>query len=124
VEHSVLSAGVIVAEGAIIKDSIILSDSLVGSHSTVNYSILDKEVVVEAGCYLGFGDDFRVNRREPKVINTGITLVGKKAKIPPGVRIGHNCVICCGVTEDDFPAPEVQSGETIKPRRRSRVHRP
>jgi len=124
VEHSVLSGGVIVAEGAVVKDSIILSDSLVGSHSTVDRSILDKEVVVEAGCYLGFGDDFRVNRREPKVVNTGITLVGKKAKIPPGVRIGRNCVICCGVTEDNFLTPEIQSGETIKPRRRSRVRRP
>jgi len=124
VEHSILSPGVIVSEGAVVKDSIILSDSIVGSHSIIDRSIIDKEVEVEAGCHVGFGDDFRINRREPKAVNTGITLVGKKAKISPGVRIGRNCVICCGVTEDDFLTSEIQSGETIRPRRRGRVRRP
>ncbi|MFC2047894.1 glucose-1-phosphate adenylyltransferase [Chloroflexota bacterium] len=121
VEHSVLSPGVIVSEGAVVQDSIILSDSIVGSRSVVDYSILDKEVVVEAGCHLGFGDDFRVNRREPGVVNSGITLVGKKAKIPPGTMVGRNCVIHSGVMENDFTTSEIQSGETIRPRRRGRA---
>jgi glucose-1-phosphate adenylyltransferase len=123
VEHSVLSPGVIVSEGAVVKDSIILSDSTIGSYSIIDYSILDKEVVVEAGCHVGFGDDFRVNRREPKVVNSGITLVGKKARIPPGIMVGHNCVIHSGVTEDDFLTPEIQSGETVRPRRRGHARR-
>ncbi len=118
VEHSVLSPGVMVLEDAVVKDSIIMSDSVVGPHSVVDYSILDKEVVVEAGCYLGFGDDFRANSREPKVLNSGISIVGKKAKIPPAVRIGRNCVICCGVGEDDFLTSEIKSGETVRPKRR------
>ena len=109
------------AEGTVVRDSIIMPDSFVGSHSVVEHSILDKEVVVEAGCHLGFGDDFTVNRREPKVLNTGITLVGKKAKIPPGIRVGRNCVICCGVMEDDFLTSEIRSGETISPRQRGRA---
>ncbi|MFC2035060.1 glucose-1-phosphate adenylyltransferase subunit GlgD [Chloroflexota bacterium] len=119
VERSVLSPGVIVSEGATVKDSIILSDSIVGSRSIIDYSILDKQVVVEAGCYLGFGNDFQINHREPKVINSGITIVGRKAKIPPGRTIGRNCVISCNVTEDDFLTSEVQSGETIAPSRRN-----
>jgi glucose-1-phosphate adenylyltransferase len=118
VEHSVLSPGVMVLEDAVVKDSIIMSDSVVGPHSVVDHSILDKEVVVEAGCHLGFGNDFRANDKEPKVVNTGITIVGKKAKIPPAVKIGRNCVICCGVGEDDFLTSEIQSGETIEPKRR------
>jgi glucose-1-phosphate adenylyltransferase len=89
---------------------------MVGSHSIVDCSILDKEVVVEAGCHIGYGDDFRPNHKESKVINSGITVVGKKAKIPPGVRIGRNCVIQCGVAESDFLTAEVPSGETINPR--------
>jgi len=118
VEHSVLSPGVKVTEGAVVKDSIILSDSVVGPHSIIDYSILDKEVVVGAGCHLGCGDNFQINRREPKVANTGITLVGKRAKVPPGVKMGRNCITYYGVTEDDFPGPEIQSGETIRPKRR------
>ena len=118
VEQSVLSPGVIISEGAVVKDSVILSDSTVGSHSIINYSILDKEVVVEAGCEIGFGDDLQINRRQPKVLNTGITIIGKWAKIPPGTRIGRNCVVDCGVVEDDFLTDEIRSGQTVRPRRR------
>ena len=121
VEHSVLSPGVIVSEGAVVKDSVIMSYSTIGSHCVVDYSILDKEVVVEAGCQIGFGDDFTVNRREPKVLNTGITIIGKRVKIPPGVAIGRNCVICAGVGEDLFLTGEVKSGETIRLRRTRRA---
>jgi len=119
VEHSILSPGVMVAEGAVVKDSIIMSDSIIGQGCVIDRSIVDKEVVVEAGCHIGFGIDFQVNREEPKLLNTGITIVGKKAKVPPGVKIGRNCVICCGAGEDDFPSPEIQSGETIELKRRS-----
>lgn len=119
VEHSVISPGVIVDEGAVVKDSIVMSDGFVGSHSIIDRSILDEGVAVEAGCHLGFGDDFVVNRREPKVVKTGITIVGRRAKVPPGVRLGRNCVICPGVVEDDFTTAEVQSGKTIRSRRRA-----
>ena len=123
VEHSILSPGVIISEGAIVKDSIVLSDTVIGSYSIVDYSILDKEVVVEAGCHLGYGDDFQVNRQEPDVLNTGITIIGKGAKLPPGLQIGHNCVIWCGVGEDDFTGSEVKSGESIKLKRRRPARR-
>ncbi|MFC2014255.1 glucose-1-phosphate adenylyltransferase subunit GlgD [Chloroflexota bacterium] len=123
VENSVLSPGVMVVEGAVVKDSIILSDSIVGQQSVVNYSVLDKEVVVEAGCHIGFSDDFQVNRKEPKVVNSGITIVGKRAKIPPGVKIGRNCVINCGAVEEDFPGFEIKSGETIQAKRRPSTRR-
>ena len=118
VEHSVLSPGVKVAESAVVKDSIIMSDTIIGPNSVIDHSILDKEVVVEAGCHIGFGDDFQVNRKEPKVLNTGITIVGKGAKVPAGVKIGRNCAIFSNAGEGDFPGPEIQSGETIKPKRR------
>jgi glucose-1-phosphate adenylyltransferase len=119
VEHSVISPGVIVAEGAVVRDSIIMSDGFVGSHSVIDRSILDEGAAVEAGCHLGFGDDLTVNRTEPKAVNTGITIVGRRAKIPPGVRLGRNCIVSPGVTDDDFPTADVQSGITIRPRRRA-----
>jgi glucose-1-phosphate adenylyltransferase len=118
VEHSVLSPGVKVAEGAVVKDSIIMSDSVIGPHSVIDYSILDKEVVVEAGCHIGYGDNFQINRREPNVANVGITIIGKRARIPHGVKIGRNCIAYPGVAGDDFLGSEIQSGETIRPKRR------
>ena len=118
VEHSILSPGVQVAEGAVVKDSIIMSDSVIGADCVIDYSILDKEVVVEAGCHVGFGDDFQVNHKKPGVLNAGLTVVGKRAHIPAGAKIGRNCVIFSNVLESDFPGKEIQSGETIKPKRR------
>ena len=118
VERSVLSPGVRVAKGAVVKDSIIMSDSIIGHDSIIDHSILDKEVEIEAGCHVGFGDDFKINRREPKVLSCGITIVGKRAKVCSGIKIGRNCVIYGSVGEDDFPAPEIQSGETIRPKAR------
>lgn len=114
VEHSVLSPGVIVSEGASVKDSIILVNSTIGSHCIIDRSIIDEQVIIEAGCRVGFGDDMRPNKKEPDTLNTGITLVGKNARIPPGVTIGRNCVVRCRVTEDDFMTSEVESGETIE----------
>ncbi len=119
VEHSILSPGVRIGEDSIVKDSIILNDSIIGPHSVVDYSILDKEVVVEAGCHLGCGDNFQINRREPKLVNTGITIIGKRAKVPVGIKIGRNCLVYNGVSEDDFAGSDIQSGETIRPRRRN-----
>jgi len=122
VENSILSPGVRVAANAVVKHSVIMNDTVIGRESVVDYSILDKGVVVEVGSCVGTGNDFQVNREEPVILNTGISVVGKGAKIPEGVKIGRNCSIACNVTEKDFRSSIVQSGETIrpKPRRSSR----
>lgn len=117
VEHSILSTGVRVSANAVVKHSIIMSDTVVGRESVIDYAILDREVVVGAGCYVGFGDDFQVNRKEPNVLNSGVTIVGRGARIPDGVKIGRNCALAYNVTEKDFTGPSVLSGETIRARR-------
>ncbi len=118
VEHSILFNGVRVAEGAVVKDSIIMADTIIGRNSVIDYSIIDKEVVVEADCHVGFSDNFQVNHKHPKLSNTGITLIGKRARIYPGTKIGRNCIIYGGSERNDFPGPQIESGETIKPKRR------
>lgn len=94
-----------------------MNDSIIGQGSLVDYSILDKEVLVEAGCHIGFGNDLTPNRKQPKLLRNGISIIGKRARIPLGTKIGRNCVIGCGVGEDDFHASTIQSGKTIMPRR-------
>ena len=118
VERSILSPGVQVAEGAIIRDSIVMDDTEIGPESIIDHSILDKEVIVEPACHVGIGDDYHVNRSSPKLLNTGLTIIGKRTVIPTGYKIGRNCIIYDSVVEGDFPDSEVQSGETIKPKRK------
>jgi glucose-1-phosphate adenylyltransferase len=122
VEHSVLSPGVFVAEGAIVRDSILFTDCIVGPGSVVDHGILDKHVVVGADVRLGEGDDTRPNRTQPRNLSSGITVVGKGARIPTGLRIGRNCLIAADVIERDFQrllssnghvARELPSGETV-----------
>lgn len=117
VENSVLSPGVRVAANAVITHSVIMNDTVIGRESVIDYAILDKEIIVEAGSHVGTGNDFQVNREESTILNTGISVVGKGAKIPEGVKIGRNCAIACNVAEKDFRSSIVQSGETIRPKR-------
>jgi glucose-1-phosphate adenylyltransferase len=114
VEHSVLSPGVFVAEGAVVRDSIVMTDCVIGPDSVLDRVILDKEVVVGANCQLGVGSDGRSNRLEPRRLNTGITIVGKRARVPSCVQLGRNCRVDAYVMERDFDGRlEVASGDSV-----------
>ncbi len=114
VEHSVLSPGVYVSPGAIVRDSVVMNDTWIGPGAMLDKVVVDKQVVVGAGTYLGWGDDYgTVNRQQPDRLNTGITVVGKSAHIPPGIHIGRNVLINTDRDTEDFPPGDVPSGETI-----------
>jgi glucose-1-phosphate adenylyltransferase len=114
VVNSVLSPGVRVDVGAVVRDSIVMFDSVIRSGAVVDRSILDKEVVVGPGAIVGDGPDFDTpNRQEPTRLNTGITVVGKRAMIPRGARIGRNVKIAGDVKATDFPSRVVKSGASV-----------
>lgn len=115
VEHSVLSPGVYVSEGAVIRDSVVMSDTWIGPGAVLDKVIVDKQVVIGAGAQLGAGDDNRPNGNEPDKLNTGVTVVGKAAQIPPGMRIGRNVVIVPKAEQDAFSeyGQDVPSGATV-----------
>ena len=114
VYHSVLSPGVRVEKGAVVRDSIILFDTVVGAGSTVDSTIIDKEAVIGPGCTIGAGNDLTANRFHPEKLNTGLTLIGKRATVPAGTRIGRNCLIEGDVTEADYPSRDIASGESVR----------
>lgn len=115
VTNSVLSPGVKVYEEAIVRDSVILLDTEIGRRAVVDTAIIDKFVRVGAGAVVGTGDDRGTpNVDEPEHLVTGITVVGERARIPPGTRIGRNCLIGPSVTETDFPGPVVLSGGSVR----------
>jgi glucose-1-phosphate adenylyltransferase len=115
VVNSVLSPGVVVDVGAVVRDSIILFDSVIRPGAVVDRAILDKEVAVGPGAIVGEGTDYDVvNRREPTRLSTGITVVGKRAVIPRGVRIGRNVLVGEGARAADFQSRVIKSGSTVE----------
>jgi glucose-1-phosphate adenylyltransferase len=93
VERSVLSPGVYVAEGAIVRDSVILYDAVVEAGAVVDRSIIDKRAVIGAGARVGAGDDNQPNSALPRVLNTGLTLIGEKSVVPAEWTLGRNVVV-------------------------------
>ncbi len=114
VEHSVLSPGVYVEEGAVVRDSIIFDDTHIEAGAIIDRSIVDKEVIVGRDGQVGYGEDWSANKERPDIVHCGITIVGKRAKLPPGIRLGRNCVIGPGVVVEASPGEYIPSGTTIR----------
>jgi glucose-1-phosphate adenylyltransferase len=114
VVNSVLSPGVYVSPGAIVRDSVVMNDTWIGPGAVLDRVIVDKEVVVGAGAQLGFGDDLDTpNKADPDKLSSGISVVGKGAHLPAGLKVGRNVIINADRNEEDFASPLVASGETI-----------
>jgi glucose-1-phosphate adenylyltransferase len=114
VERSILSPGVRVDIGAVVRDSIVMFDSVIRAGAIVDRSILDKEVSVGPNAHIGEGSDLTIaNRQEPSRLNTGITVIGKRAVIPRAVRIGRNVRIAEGVRAIDFRSKVIRAGGSV-----------
>ncbi len=112
--NSVLSPHVYVEEGAHVMDSIIFHDTTIAQDAVVDHSIIDKECYVGSGCWIGCGDDYTPNKDEPDYLNVGITVIGKAARLPQGLRVGRNCKIDPGVKESDFSTLCIPSGSSVE----------
>ncbi|MBD3307587.1 glucose-1-phosphate adenylyltransferase [candidate division KSB3 bacterium] len=112
VENSLLSAGVIVEEGAVVRDSILFHETRIKKGATVDYVISDKDVVIGEASQIGLGDKAVANEKFPKDFNSGITVVGKEAKIGAQVRIGRNTLIYPGISVPD--KIDIASGRVIR----------
>jgi glucose-1-phosphate adenylyltransferase len=116
--RSVLSPGVIVEEGAVVRDSVIFGDTVIGRNSLVDRAIIDKNVVVGANSLIGFGENTSANKLDLRALSAGITVVGKGAVLPQGLRVGRNVKIGAGVTATDFSSLTVETGETVEAEKR------
>ncbi|HEY2954900.1 MAG TPA: sugar phosphate nucleotidyltransferase [Candidatus Eisenbacteria bacterium] len=102
VVRSVLSPGVHVEAGARIHDSIVMHDTVVGKDATLTRAIVDKLVHVAEGASVGGSEERTPNRACPEHLSSGLTVIGKGALLPAGVRIGPNARIGAYVTESEF----------------------
>ena len=92
VAHSVISPGVIIERGASVKDSIIFHNACIASACSIEKCIIDKNVRIERAVHIGKGSLAR-NRRFPKHMTKGLTIVGKGASIKKDLTIGKHCII-------------------------------
>ncbi len=117
VYRSVISHGVYVAPGAEVRESVVMNDTWIGPGAEVDRAIIDKEVIVGVGTKIGVGDDFDTpNREQPDKVYTGITVIGKGARIPKRMTLGRNVLVHSFADEEDFarfPDGVVPSGESI-----------
>jgi glucose-1-phosphate adenylyltransferase len=111
--RSIISPGVRVHEGAVVRDSIIFTDAEIRPGAVVERAILDKRVRVEEDAVVGHGDDRTPNRSEPTRLNTGLTVIGKGAVVPRGVKLGRNVLVKDHAKAKDFPEAEVPSGGSV-----------
>lgn len=116
VERSVVSPNAVIERGAIVRDSIVQHDCVIRSGAVVDHAILDKEVTVGVNAVVGIGDCDVVNMQRPDILNTGITVVGKRVAIPSGIEIGRNVVIGPGVRDELAGMTTLESGGTVLPK--------
>jgi len=115
VERSVLSPGVRVDPGAIVRDSVVMFDSVIRAGAVVDHAIIDKGVSIGPNAVVGMGANEWPNEDEPERLTSGITVIGKRAVVPAGVRIGRNVRIDEEVRPADFRgARSVRTGGTVR----------
>ena len=114
IEHSVLSPGVHVGEGSVIKNSVILNDVIIGKNVHIENAIIDKEAKIGDNCVIGTGDDYTPNKAKPKVLNTGINVIGKRIILPENTVIERNVRIPSSATKKVIEAQHLHSGESLE----------
>ena len=115
VVRSVISPGVVVEAGAEVRDSVIQHRCVIRAGALIDSAILDKEVTVGRGAVVGEGNRSIANFERPDIVDTGITIVGKRVTVPAGLHVGRNVVIGPGVHDELFERSILESGSTVHP---------
>ncbi len=113
VYNSVLSPGVVVEPGAKVFESVIMHDARIRRGAVVARAILDKDVEVGEGACVGRRDARDgVNARFPSHLWGGLTVVGKKTRIPAGRVVGANVLVGDGLGPESL-FRDVPDGHTV-----------
>ena len=106
VERSILSPGVRVEPNAIVRNSVVLGDCVIEQGAVIENAILDSRVRVGRGTKIG-------EAGKP------LTVVGKSARLPPGLTIASSVVIGPDVIAADLEGvSEIAAGQTVTTKRK------
>lgn len=114
VERSVLSPGVIVHPHAKVVNSVLLNNVEVLPGAVVENCIIDKNTIVSENALVGYGTDLTPNKENPSLLSSGITVLGKKIRVPKGMKIGRNCRIFTTAKLSEVTDNLVPSGSTLR----------
>ncbi|HSV30713.1 MAG TPA: glucose-1-phosphate adenylyltransferase [Atribacteraceae bacterium] len=114
VRHSIIFGGVYISEEAEITNSIIMNDARMERKACIDRTIIDKLVVVGESAQVGWGLDMTQNLKDPDVLYSGLSVIGKNTRIPAGIRIGRNCRIGADLVPESFPSLIVESGQSVE----------
>jgi glucose-1-phosphate adenylyltransferase len=105
VEDSILSPGVVIEKHAVVKHAIIFHDTVVHRHAQVCRVICDKDVHIHEGAEIGLHGENIPSKKFGALLNTGITIIGRKATIAQNVHIGANSIVLpsAHATQTDVP---------------------
>ncbi|MBO5711265.1 MAG: glucose-1-phosphate adenylyltransferase, partial [Acholeplasmatales bacterium] len=114
VENSVISPGVVIGHGSIVKDSVILNDVVIGENCKIERAIIDKETIVGKNSIIGIGDDYTPNKDNPKVLSSGLNVIGKKLILPDNLIVERNVRIFSSTKPTELSITHIKTGETIR----------
>ncbi len=112
--ESVISPGVVIGKGSVIKHSVILNDVVIGENCTIEDTIIDKETVVGNNSVIGTGKDLTPNKDNPKILSSGLNVIGKKIILPEGLVVERNVRIFSAQNLKKLNTKHIKSGETIR----------
>ena len=92
VKHSILYAGVSVAQGAVIEDAVVMGGVTIGAGAKVSHCIVAQNAVIGAGAVVG---------AMPTDTDKGVATIGPNVKVGAGATVGSNAMVETDVKEGD-----------------------
>ena len=114
VQNSILSPGVRVEKGAEVIDSVIMQDSCIGAGAHLFRVIADKNTRFGAGAIVGGEEADEPNEKYPEHLYSGLTVIGKRAAVPEGLRIAANTIVEPHAGESSFASIALSVGSYVK----------
>ena len=115
VTKCVISPGVHIHPNAIVRNSIIMNDTIIEEGCIIDGAIIDKNCVIGKGSIIGRGAVICANEEKPKVLSSGLNVIGKGVHIPEGTIVERNVRIFPHVCPADIEGNIVACGSTIYP---------
>jgi glucose-1-phosphate adenylyltransferase len=113
VKRSILFPGVQIEDGAVVEDSILFFDTVIESGARVTKTITDNGVRIGENARIGEKGPVTPNQTFPHLLSSGLTVVGRNTHLPPGIRVGGNCILFPFLEEKFFESTKIASGVTI-----------